>query len=83
MSKKTGELFPFFHFKIRRRRLSVHVSETHQDAIVLNEVDSAAVEALIDFCYTGSIVVEITNVQVLLPAACLLQIEEVGNEINV
>ncbi|XP_063727897.1 kelch-like protein diablo [Symsagittifera roscoffensis] len=54
-----------------------NLAETHQDAIVLNEVDSAAVEALIDFCYTGSIVVEITNVQVLLPAACLLQIEEV------
>ena len=33
-----------------------------------------AMELLIDFCYTSSITVEESNVQTLLPAACLLQV---------
>ncbi|XP_063721006.1 kelch-like protein diablo isoform X2 [Symsagittifera roscoffensis] len=53
------------------------LSEGHNNIVTLNDFDSAAVDALIDFCYTGSIVVERTNVQVLLPAACHLRIEEV------
>ena len=51
--------------------------ERQNNIVTLNDLDSAAVEALIDFCYTGSIMVERTNVQVLLPAACHLRIEEV------
>lgn len=32
---------------------------------------------VIDFCYTSHIVVEESNVQTLLPAACLLQLQEI------
>jgi hypothetical protein len=34
-------------------------------------------DILIDFCYTSNIVVEESNVQTLLPAACLLQLAEI------
>ena len=34
-------------------------------------------ELLIDFCYTSSITIEESNVQTLLPAACLLQLAEI------
>jgi len=40
-------------------------------------VDETAMDILIDFCYTSSIVVEENNVQTLLPAACLLQLAEI------
>lgn len=38
------------------------------------DIDETAMELLIDFCYTSSITVEESNVQTLLPAACLLQV---------
>jgi len=31
----------------------------------------------LDFCYTATVIVEETNVQSLLPAACLLQLSEI------
>jgi len=34
-------------------------------------------ELLVDFCYTSTVVVEESNVQTLLPAACLLQLAEI------
>jgi kelch-like protein 20 len=40
-------------------------------------VDETAMDILIDFCYTSNIVVEESNVQTLLPAACLLQLAEI------
>ena len=39
--------------------------------------DATALETLIEFCYTSYIVVEESNVQTLLPAACLLQLAEI------
>ena len=33
--------------------------------------------ALIDYCYTSKIMVEESNVQQLLPAACILQLDEI------
>lgn len=41
------------------------------------EIDELAMDLLIDFCYTSHIVVEESNVQMLLPAACLLQLTEI------
>ncbi len=41
------------------------------------DVDETAMDILIDFCYTSNIVVEESNVQTLLPAACLLQLAEI------
>lgn len=40
-------------------------------------MDEAAMELLVDFCYTSTVVVEESNVQTLLPAACLLQLAEI------
>ena len=41
------------------------------------DVDETAMDILIDFCYTSNIIVEESNVQTLLPAACLLQLAEI------
>ena len=51
--------------------------ESQQKEIQIRDVDQKAMELLIDFAYTASIVVEENNVQTLLPAACLLQMAEI------
>ena len=53
------------------------LAESRQTEVTIREVDEAAMEILIDFCYTSHIVVEESNVQTLLPAACLLQLAEI------
>jgi len=45
--------------------------------VAIRDVDEAAMELLVDFCYTSTVVVEESNVQTLLPAACLLQLAEI------
>ncbi len=45
--------------------------------VTIRDIDENAMELLIDFCYTSSITVEESNVQTLLPAACLLQLAEI------
>ena len=40
-------------------------------------------EILIEFCYTSHIVVEESNVQTLLPAACLLQLAEIQVSLSI
>ena len=45
--------------------------------ITLYELDEQAVEQCIEFCYTGTIHVDETSVQTLLPAASMLQIDAV------
>jgi kelch-like protein 20 len=45
--------------------------------VTIRDVDEMAMEILIEFCYTSHIVVEESNVQTLLPAACLLQLAEI------
>ena len=53
------------------------LSESSQTEVTIRDVDETAMDILIDFCYTSSIVVEENNVQTLLPAACLLQLAEI------
>ncbi len=51
------------------------LAESRQSDVTIRDVDEAAMETLIDFCYNSYIVVEESNVQSLLPAACLLQVD--------
>ncbi|RWS30991.1 kelch-like protein diablo [Leptotrombidium deliense] len=53
------------------------LQESRQTEISIQEIDEHAMEMLVDFAYTSHIVVEESNVQVLLPAACLLQMTEI------
>ncbi|XP_064626753.1 kelch-like protein 2 [Lineus longissimus] len=53
------------------------LSEAKADRIVLQEVDPKALALLIDFVYTSEVQVTEENVQILLPAANLLQLVEV------
>nr|CAH7714328.1 unnamed protein product [Callosobruchus chinensis] len=51
--------------------------ESRQDRIVLQEVDHQALSLLVEYVYTSEIHVTEENVQVLLPAANLLQLTDV------
>lgn len=53
------------------------LAESRQTEVTIRDIDEQAMELLIDFCYTSYILVEETNVQTLLPAACLLQLQEI------
>ena len=53
------------------------LAESRQTEVTIRDVDETAMEILIEFCYTSHIVVEESNVQTLLPAACLLQLAEI------
>ncbi|XP_071500870.1 kelch-like protein 2 [Diadema antillarum] len=53
------------------------MSESHRSEVTLHEIDSDAVELLVSFAYTAKIVIGERNVQALLPAASLLQMESV------
>lgn len=57
--------------------LSGEMSESKQNIVTLKELDSIAVEMLITFLYTGQVEVTEGNVQALLPAANLFQLNEV------
>ena len=59
------------------------LSESSQTEVTIRDVDETAMDILIDFCYTSSIVVEENNVQTLLPAACLLQLAEIQVKIEI
>ena len=50
------------------------LAESRQTEIVIHDVDEYAMELLIEFCYTSRIIVDEKNVQMLLPAACILQV---------
>ncbi|XP_060871862.1 kelch-like protein 2 [Metopolophium dirhodum] len=54
-------------------------SEKNQEVVVIRELNSSVLQLLIDFIYSGKIIVTESNVQVLLPAANLLQLQEVKN----
>lgn len=53
------------------------LEESRQTEVTIRDIDENAMELLIDFCYTAHIIVEESNVQTLLPAACLLQLVEI------
>lgn len=60
-----------------RAMFTGELAESRQTEVTIRDIDESAMEILIDFCYTSHIVVEESNVQTLLPAACLLQLQEI------
>lgn len=60
-----------------RAMFTGELAESRQTEVTIRDVEELAMEILIDFCYTSYIVVEESNVQTLLPAACLLQVQNV------
>ena len=48
--------------------------ESRQDTITLKDMDPDSVEAIVDFIYTSKIVINQTNVQILLRVSTLLQV---------
>ncbi|XP_060874123.1 kelch-like protein 2 [Metopolophium dirhodum] len=62
---------PYFH------AMFTNFSERNHDLVVLREIDSTALQQLVNFIYSGRIVITEENVQDLLPAANLLQLQEV------
>eukprot|EP00112_Aurelia_sp_Birch-Aquarium-sp1_P005308 Seg160.4 transcript_id=Seg160.4/GoldUCD/mRNA.D3Y31 product="Kelch-like protein 3" protein_id=Seg160.4/GoldUCD/D3Y31 len=55
------------------------LSESKQEVVTLKEVDPDALELLIEYCYTAEVPINEENVQTLLPAAGLLQLNDVIN----
>ncbi|XP_041480773.1 kelch-like protein 17 [Lytechinus variegatus] len=53
------------------------MSESHRSEVTLHEIDPDAVNQLVSFAYTAEIMIGESNVQALLPAASLLQMESV------
>lgn len=53
------------------------MAESKQDVVELHDIDAPSLKQLIDFAYTGEIIITEENVQVLLPASSLLQIQSV------
>ncbi|XP_036327472.1 kelch-like protein diablo [Rhagoletis pomonella] len=60
-----------------RAMFTGELEESRQTEVTIRDIDENAMELLIDFCYTAHIIVEESNVQTLLPAACLLQLVEI------
>ena len=50
------------------------MSEKDKSIIELHGVSAEVMEVLLDFVYTETVNVSVENVQELLPAACLLQL---------
>lgn len=53
------------------------MKEADSSMVTLHEVDPGALELLVEFAYTGQVLITEDNVQVLLPASGLLQMEGV------
>lgn len=51
------------------------MEEAHRRLVTMHDVSPTAIQTLIDYCYTSSMQVDADNVQSLLPAACLLQMD--------
>ncbi|XP_029345540.1 kelch-like protein 2 isoform X2 [Acyrthosiphon pisum] len=62
---------PYFHAMFK------NFSEKNEDFVVIRNIDSTALQLLIDFIYFGKIIVTEKNVQILLPAANFFQLIEV------
>ena len=63
-----------------RAMFTGELAESRQTEVTIRDVEEMAMEILIDFCYTSYIVVEESNVQTLLPAACLLQVRALNGK---
>ncbi|EHH49454.1 hypothetical protein EGM_00101 [Macaca fascicularis] len=74
---------PYFHAMFTSkyppaRRWGLHeMSESRQTHVTLHDIDPQALDQLVQFAYTAEIVVGEGNVQTLLPAASLLQLNGV------
>ncbi|XP_076332123.1 kelch-like protein 17 isoform X1 [Tachypleus tridentatus] len=53
------------------------MAEKNLATITLHEIDSCALSSLVEFAYTGEVLITEDNVQSLLPAASLLQVSSV------
>ncbi|KRY65537.1 Kelch-like protein 20, partial [Trichinella pseudospiralis] len=60
-----------------RAMFTSEMAESRQSEVTIQGVDETALEALVNFCYTSCIFIEESNVQILLPVACLLQMQEI------
>lgn len=63
---------PYFRAMFTRE-----MAESRQKQVTIQDVDEKAMEQLIDFAYTAKIKIDESNVQTILPAACLLQLLEI------
>lgn len=61
----------------RRFLILADMKEHESNEITLHDVDPTAIELLIEYAYTGQIVITPDNVQVLLPASSVLQMQDV------
>ncbi|XP_035215648.1 kelch-like protein 17 isoform X1 [Stegodyphus dumicola] len=53
------------------------MSEKDKSSITMHDVDPGALQLLVDFAYTGEVLISEDNVQALLPVASLLQVQSV------
>jgi kelch-like protein 20 len=60
-----------------RAMFTNELAESRQSEITIRDIDETAMEMLVDFCYSSKITIDEKSVQTLLPAACLLQLQEV------
>ena len=59
-----------------RAMFTCGMKESSQDEIELRDIEPQAMAALIEYFYTGEVMVNVENVQDLLPAAGILQLKE-------
>ena len=82
LSTRSHDHHMWFQYLINLDKTNVYIylgdnRENAEGVVVIKELDPAAVRDIVDFCYSGKIKIDTTNVLNLLPAACLLQLSGV------